>query len=117
VVFAWLDWLKNNTLEYLDIEKGNCITEAKATNNNNTDGNNELVLSDPNLKDIRAIPALRDFDNDLYPVLEYNYQKETEEFYNTSQLCDICFSDKPGKGSLITAISFVEIELTDIVGD
>jgi hypothetical protein len=83
VLFTWLEWLKTELVEYLDLVE-----------------DDSRLICTPLSEDVedssRAVCAFRDSEQFIYEFLRHNYVEEMNEFGRSMQTCLICFDEKPG---------------------
>uniref|UniRef100_A0A803JY07 E3 ubiquitin-protein ligase RNF14 n=1 Tax=Xenopus tropicalis TaxID=8364 RepID=A0A803JY07_XENTR len=102
VLFAWMQFLKEGTLEYLKInspyEIQLCEFGPKCIKNNlgisdscSATGPAEAVIWDTRaIQDVESVTTLIDC------ILEFNEAQQKKCFDSKSYMCDICFSEKVG---------------------
>ena len=82
VIFPWVDWLQNSSLEYLEADD---ILSLKPYDSD---------LGVP--RDPRGLPEFLDPKACALKILEYNFKMVQEEFRKESHTCEICFEERDG---------------------
>ncbi|XP_077981091.1 E3 ubiquitin-protein ligase RNF14-like [Glandiceps talaboti] len=86
IVFTWVDWLQNETLSFLGLEKTVVMTP-------HIEQDTELLGTiDP-----RALPMSCDLHQAIVQVLRYNLMYEMEQFQKENHDCGVCFDNRPGR--------------------
>ena len=81
VIFPWVDWLQNSSLEYL--EAGDILSLKPY--------DSELASRDP-----RGLPEFLDPKPCALKILEYDFKMVQEAFQKESHVCEVCFEERDG---------------------
>ena len=82
VIFHWVDWLQNSSLEYLEASE---ILSLKPYHYENDEPH-----------DPRGLPEFLDPKECALKILEYDFKMVQEEFRKESHTCEVCFDEREG---------------------
>uniref|UniRef100_A0ABM0MDS1 RBR-type E3 ubiquitin transferase n=1 Tax=Saccoglossus kowalevskii TaxID=10224 RepID=A0ABM0MDS1_SACKO len=85
IVYSWVDWLKNESLSFLGLEKTVVLSPYQ-----NTD--DDIVGP----VDPRALPTCVDLQKSIIQILRHNITCEMEKFQREDHQCGICFDTRTG---------------------
>ncbi|XP_070563152.1 E3 ubiquitin-protein ligase RNF14-like isoform X2 [Ptychodera flava] len=86
IVFTWVDWLQNEMLSFLGLEKSVVLTPYM-----------EKDVEILGLIDPRALPVCCDLQQGIMEILRHNRTYEMEKFQKENHDCGVCFDNRPGK--------------------
>lgn len=84
VIFSWVDWLQNSSLEFLGANESISLKPY------------EWDMDDPSIRDPRGLPEFIEPKSCALKILEYNFQMEQQQFRKESHICEICFEEREG---------------------
>ena len=88
IVFTWVDWLQNHALEHLGLDTHITLKETVG-DSNNVDSPQDQSEATQHQGSVATEMA-------LFNILEFDLEKQKEEFMKDSHTCDICFDTKDG---------------------
>ena len=87
IVFTWVDWLQNHALEHLGLDTNITLKETVVDSNN---------VDFPQNQSEAQYQGYATTEMALFNILEYDLERQREEFMKESHTCDICFETKDG---------------------
>ncbi|OCT88549.1 hypothetical protein XELAEV_18017178mg [Xenopus laevis] len=102
VLFAWMQFLKEQTLEYLNInspyEIPVCVFESQSIKNNlgECDTCSATGPAQAEIWDNRAIQDVESVSGLIESILDFNEAQQKTCFDSKTYMCNICFSEKLG---------------------